>query len=251
MKKIIFIIITFSLSLFSQNGEADIVPHLKKIENGEIESVKKELTQLKSNFPNSSSVLFLEGVLTENGQEAVAIFKNLIDKYPTGKYADAAVYRIYSYYFALGFYDAAKNYLNRLKKFYPESPYIKIAEREIPNKNQEITASKIEEEKIKEEKESTGIKPTTRYNTAQQPVEKNYQYSIQAGAFSNEDNAKLLKKDFDNSGFYSSLKQKTVGGTVFNVVTVGRFETEEEARSFLQVINAEFKLDGRIIPYTE
>jgi cell division septation protein DedD len=117
-----------------------------------------------------------------------------------------------------------------LKKEYPDYPYIKTADREIPS----------EDETVKETVEKTS------------PVEKekpvlNYKFTIQAGAFSKLDNAKGLRKDFQDSGFFSEIKDKIVGGTTFHVVYVGKFVNESEANNFLQVINSEFKLEGRII----
>ena len=84
--------------------------------------------------------------------------------------------------------------------------------------------------------------------TEQKPDEKkqiDYKYTIQAGAFSKLENAQSLKKDFQDSGFFSEIKEKVVGGTTFEVVYVGKFVSEEEAKNFLQVINSEFKLESR------
>ena len=122
-------------------------------------------------------------------------------------------------------YDTAKKQLDKLKKNYPQSPYIKIAENKIPSENELST----KEQKPDEKKQI------------------DYKYTIQAGAFSKIDNAKFLKKDFEDSGFFSEIKEKVVGGTTFEVVYVGRFASENEAKNFLQVINSEFKLDGRVV----
>ncbi len=219
----ILIFLFSNSSLFSQ--DVDIVSYLKQIESGEKNEVEKKLPELKEKYPNSPSVMFLEGVLTENGQDAVSIYSKIVNSYPGSKYADASLYRIYSYYYALGLYDAARNNLNRLKKEYPNSPYIKISDRNLPSED-EVTVEK------KEEKET----PKT-----------DYSFTIQAGAFSKLNNAQGLKKDFNDSGFKSEIKDKTIGGTVFHVVYVGEFVSEDEAKSFLQVINKEYKLDGRVI----
>lgn len=230
--KKLFILFFFAFILippFSFTQDVDIVLYLKQIESGEKNEVEKVLPDLKKNYPNSPSVMFLEGVLTENGQDAVVIYSKIVNSYPGSKYADAALYRIYSYYYALGLYETAKNHFNRLKKEYPESPYIKIADQNIPSEG-EITL----DDKKKTESPTTG-----------------YEYTIQAGAFSKLQNAQSLKKDFDDSGFKSEIKDKTVGGTVFHVVLVGEFKSEDEARNFLQVINKEYKLDGRIVRVEE
>ena len=220
-----FLLFTFFPNSYLFSQDADIVSYLKQIESGEKEEVEEILPELKKKYPNSPSVMFLEGVLTENGQDAVAIYSKIVNSYPQSKYADASLYRIYSYYYALGLYEAAKNHLNRLKKEYPESPYIKLSDRNIPSED-EITVLNKTQTEI----------PKTNYN-----------YTIQAGAFSKLQNAQTLKKDFEDSGFKSEVKDKTVGGTVFHVVYVGEFLSEDEAKNFLQVINKEYKLDGRVI----
>jgi tetratricopeptide (TPR) repeat protein len=210
---------------FTIAQDVDIVSYLKQIESGEKDEVEKELPDLKKKYPNSPSIMFLDGVLTQNGQDAISIYNRILDTYPFSKYADASLFRIYSYYYALGLYETAKNHLNRLKKDYPDSPYINIAERNTPS----------------DDEVPVDTKKTT------EPLKTNYLYTIQAGAFSQLLNAQTLKEDFENSGFKSQVKDKTVGGTTFHVVYVGEFASEDEAKNFLQVINKEFKLEGRVV----
>ncbi len=73
---------------FSQ--DVDIIPYLKQIESGNIDEVHQSFNDLKEDYPESPSVKFLEGVLTENGQMAVILYQDIVDKYPKSKYADAA-----------------------------------------------------------------------------------------------------------------------------------------------------------------
>jgi len=231
MKKVVIgkILFFISLLLFSSPlypQEKDIVPYLKLIEGGARDSVLKILPELKNAYPNDPSVLFLEGVLTENGQDAIPIYNRIINDYPKSKYADASIYRLYSYYYSLGLYNTAESFLNKLNKEYPNSPYIKIAEREIPSEN-EVSASPQE---LPSDENS-----------------KDYQLTIQAGAFSNDDNAMTLKKSFEDAGYYSFIRKKSVGGSDFSVVYVGRFKKRDEAESFLQIVNKQFDLKGRIV----
>ena len=203
----------FLLTINIAGQGIDISDYLKKIETGKIEEVKEKLPELKTKYPLDPSVLFLEGILTENGKTSVSIFSTVVNTYPQSRYADAAVYRIYSYYYALGMSPESASWLGKLKKNYPSSPYIKIAEKN----------NKISDQKIK------------------------YKYTIQAGAFSNKENANALKKQFIDAGYSSEIKDKTVAGTIFQVVYVGKFTTEEEAKNFLQQINSQYNLDGRVI----
>ena len=231
MKLVHFYIIIFGL-LFSSNlfsQDVDIIPYLKQIEAGNKKDVEEQLPSLISKNPDSPSVLFLEGVLTTDGEKALVTYSKILDKYPNSKYADAALYRIFSYYYAAGEYYNANKCLEDLKNDYPTSPYIKIAERDIPTADQ--TA-------VSEEKKSNQI---TEEDTPK------YKFTIQAGAFTNPSNAATLKNNFEDNGFFSEVKDKVVAGTTFRVVYVGKFEDKEEAENFLHVINREFKLDGRIV----
>lgn len=223
------LLISISFLLFQESfaQEVDIIPYLKKVEQGNIEEVKSELLNLKSDYPKSSNLIFLEAVLTENGQDAVALYQKLIDDHPKSRYADASLYRIYSYYFALGLYNTADKQLERLKKEYPESPYIKMAD---------VNAVKKDDES-----------PTITNNVMEQnTTENDYHYTIQAGAFTNSANASGLKKEIENAGMISFIKEKNVAGTVFNVVYIGKFTSRKEAEDFLPVANTRFRINGRV-----
>ena len=217
---------------FSQ--DVDIIPYLKKIESGKVDEVREALPDLKDDYPRSPSIMFLEGVLTENGQEAVVIYQNIIDKYPDSKYADAALYRIYSYYYALGLYESANKKLNQLIERYPNSPYIKIAKQNRLPSNPEI---KNEVSGVDSSKMETGISDKDANN---------FKYTIQAGAFSKKENADFLKGKFEQSGIYSDTEEKLVAGTTFHVVYVGKFVSVEDAENFLQTIEDKFKIKGRV-----
>ncbi len=228
---LIFILILIpAATCFPQ--EPDITPYLKKIEAGEKNEVVEKLPELKRLNPNNPSVIYLEGLLTEDGEKAFQIYNSLVEKYPRSKYADAAVYRIYSYFSAIDKMDKADFYLNRLKTEYSESPYIKLTEK--------ITFTEKSEEIVKEENKS-------KHNPVPTPKVKQYKFTIQAGAFSTKANALKLKTDFDKAGYTSQVIAKTVGGSLFHVVNVGNFVSEEEAMSFLNVINSKYKLQGWVV----
>jgi tetratricopeptide (TPR) repeat protein len=235
--KLVLIFLTLTLlpltNFFAQ--EVDIILYLKQIESGSSSDVKAELPELKRKNPDSPSIMFLEGVLTENGQQAIVIYQQIVDKYPDSRYADAALYRIYSYYYALGLYETAKEKLLQLQTKYPSSPYLKVASQtHIPDATEE------------QQEQQQNIPPEEKKKET--VSEQQYKFTIQAGAFSNSDNAKSLLSDFEKSGMFCQIKEKNVAGTVFNVVYVGKFITEDEADNFLKVINEKFKLNARVVP---
>ncbi len=234
--KTIFFCVVFifsSINIFSQ--DPDIVPYLKKIESGNIQEVKNELPQLLIKFPNSPSIIFLNGILTNNSEQAITTYSKLIKNYPNSKYADAAIYRIYCYYFAVGNFTSAKAYLDKLKKEYPQSPYINIATRKIPLKDNILLDDNS--------KSKTETNNSNEANTSM-----DYKYTIQAGAFSELSNAESLKKQFENAGYSSKIEEKSVAGVIFHIVYIGKFKNIEEAKNYLQLINSKYKLDGRLVP---
>ncbi len=229
---LIFILILISsLNVFPQ--ELDITPHLQKIEAGEKQEVIEKIPGLKKTHPNSSSLIYLEALLTEDGEKAFQIYKSLVDKYPNSKYADDAIYRIYTYFSAIDKTDKSDFYLNRLKTEYPESAYIKLASR--------VTFLENTKAAVKTEDSKTSPK------VKEKAVDKEYKFTVQAGAFTRRENALKLKTEFDKAGYSSQVKDKSVGGSLFHVVFVGKFTTEEEAKSFSNIINSKFKLQGWVV----
>ena len=236
-KLIIFLFLSTSVISFSQGIE--ISNYLKKIESGNKEEVKADLPKLKFQYPNDANVLFLEGVLTENGLASINLFAKVAEKYPQSKYADASLFRVYSYYYAQQLFDQAIPYLERLKKEYPSSPYIKIAEKNMPviddNNTDRPAIDPLPPKKLNKK---TNTKTDSKLN---------YKFTIQAGAFTGKDNAEVLKKQFTDAGYASEDSSKDVAGTTFHVVYVGKFVTEKEAKEFLKHINSEYSLDGRVV----
>jgi tetratricopeptide (TPR) repeat protein len=232
IKNLVYLALLFSaLSTNINAQDVNIVPYLQQIENGKADEVRNELVGLKERYSDDPSVMFLEGVLTENGQKAVVIYQKVVVEYPDSKYADAALYRIYSYYYALGLYESATEKLNKLITDYPKSPYIKIAKQNQLPVNPEITQE--DETNITQQK-NEDVKGA------------DYKFTIQAGAFSKIENAESLQLKFEKSGIFSEIKDKLVAGTTFHVVYVGKFVTENDAENFLKTINDRFELSGRV-----
>lgn len=238
VKKLFTILFFFILILQSSNllaQEVDITTYLKEIEAGGSGKVIDILPKLKKEYPLSASVLFLDAVVTSDGQSAVDKYTNLIKKYPKSKYADAALYRIYSYYFAAGMYNRSKSYLDQLEKNYPNSPYISIANRNIPASDKNIITNESEPKEESQASSSLGD---------QNPKGK---YLIQAGAFTVLANADNLIKALKSIGYNSRIEEKEIAGTVFHVIYTGEFSSRSEAVKALSSINSKFNLNGRVV----
>lgn len=221
MKKFFLIIVCLLNFSFAQT---DIVPYLKKIDAGEAASIKDEVVTLLKKSPNDINLIFIDALLNEDARTANQKFLSIYQQNASFSYADAVLYRIYSYYYAIGSYRTAETYLNELKNKFPNSPYIKAADRTIPESDIETPPLAEEENKVEEGK-----------------------YTIQAGAFLNKKNAETLKEELSGSGFFTEIKEKQVGGSTFYIVFVGNFVDEVSAKSTLEQLQRDLKITGRII----
>lgn len=223
MKELLTILILIAVNNnFAQ--EANITEALQQIEAGNIQKAESILKELKLKSPKDPSVVFLDAVLTKNGEEALQKYSIVYEKYPKSNYADASLYRIFSYHYSLGYYKKAETYLTKLKTEYPNSPYIKTADRNIPD---ELLTEEV-------------LLPPAADS-------KNYRFTIQAGVFINIDNAKKLSDQIKANGYTVEITQKEIGGTILNVVNVGKFVNEEETKSVLDFLSRQFKINGRMV----
>lgn len=226
--KYLFLLLFSSLSF----AQVDIVSTLKHIENGEIDEAQSDFRKLISRYPKDANVKFLDAVLTENGEEALQKYSTVYTKHPNSQFADAALYRVFSYYYSLGVYNKAEKYLTQLKENYPNSPYIKATNRALPSEDFFIQA----ETETKKE-----TPPPIR------TVTKKYKYTIQAGAFMNKANANNLKKKFEAKGIYADTYTKEIGGSLLNIIVVGKFVDKNSAQPILDELKKDYKLNGRVV----
>ena len=229
--KFILICIFFIASFIS--AQVDIVSTLKHIESGEIDEAKSDFRRLNSRYPKDANVKFLAAVLTENGDEALHKYSIVFTQHPNSQFADAALYRVFSYYYSLGIYNKAEKHLIQLKNNYPNSPYIKAADRTLPSEDFFIQA----------------VAETPKEETPQiTPVVEKFKYTVQAGAFLNKTNANNLKKNFKAKGIYADTYTKNVGGSLLNIVIVGKFRNKNSAQPVIDELKKDYKLNGRVVP---
>ncbi len=236
VSSIFFLLLLLSCRLSAQ--EADITTALQRIESGRIDAAETLLKELKINSPDDPSIKFLEAVLTKDGADAVNKYSLIVDKYPKSKYADAALYRIFSYYYSLGYYKKAETYLTKLKKDYPDSPYLKSVDRTLPTEDKPDIVS------IKDNSSKQDTTDTVEKKIAQPAV---YNYTIQAGAFLSIENAKNLCSRLNKENYSTEITTKEIGGSNLNIVSVGKFEKEEDALPLLDYLEKNLGLKGRVV----
>jgi len=223
--KLLFAIIFFLASNLILAQKVNIIPMLKKIEQGKLDEVQTEFRILKLKNSHHPDVIFLEAVLTEDGEKSQKLYELVYTSFPNSKFADAALFRNFSYHYALGLYKRAGELKGILEKEYPNSPYLKNTERNYPEVDDMIMV-KPEPYEIKNKSD--------------------IKFTIQAGAFSNFQNAEDLKNKFIAKGFKSRIKSKSVDNLQLRIVNVGEFLKREDAERFLDILKRDFSIKGRI-----
>jgi hypothetical protein len=224
--KIKIFVLTLLLSQIVYSQYVNIIPQLKEIEAGNIEEVKSDLAELKQNEAADPNVIFLEAVITEDGEKSRDLYEIVYNDFPKSPFADAALFRSFSFYYALGLYKKAEELKERLKKEYPKSAYLKNTDRNFPNVDEMII-----------------VDPSP--INFKDPNKK--QFTIQAGAFSDYKNAQNLKSKFTTDGFSSKITPKKVNDLQLHIVTVGTFNKRSDAENFIDDLKRKYSISGRVV----
>ena len=223
LKTILFLFLFCNL-FFAQ--KINIIPSLKKIEHGKISEAKKDLDKFKKINSNNPEVIFLDAVLTEDGAKAQKLYNLISTTFPSSKFADASLFRSFSYYYALGLYKKASEIKTLLTSRYPNSPYLKNTDRVFPLTDEVVLVS------------SSPYKPKNYTGT---------KFTIQAGAFGSLQNAEKLKNKLLQAGYHANIKPKIVNGKTLHIVTVGSFAEKSQATNFLDILKNKHNFTGRIV----
>lgn len=250
MKKSLHLIFFLLLTISVFGQEYDIAQYIKKIEEGKRDSVKAVFNKIKLTRENSASLIYLEGLLQEDAAKAIPFYEKVVSHHPSSKYADAAAYRLVSYYYLTGDTDKAEEYLTMLKTGHPKSSYTAKAENYFLKSS---TTKKTKKEPVKTDKKEVTInkKVDTVKTKKNVQEESGTPYSIQTGAFTKIENAKMLKTKLYNLGYYTYIKEKVNNDVTYQIVFLGKYKTLAETEKVLKEIKDKLGVDGKIVPYEE
>jgi len=201
-----------------------IEKRLEMIKNGQADEVKVELPSLLTKYQNHPGVLYLQGVLTSDGSEAVKIFQSVVDNFPKSEWADDALYKTYQYYYSVGLYKTAVQKYERLKQAYASSPH--LVHGESPSVDPEADA--VEKPSL-----TGGSDRGT--------------FAVQVGAFSTAENASKQKRFFHNVGYPVETLNKVKRGKSYYLVWIGNFKSYDEARKFRNTMKGRYKIEPIVV----
>lgn len=266
MKKLSYCIYLLLLLLIcgstvaAQDFEKELIAWIEKHSK---EELKNRLIAIKKKYPNSTVPLFLEAYIEENGDRAIELYKQFVEKYPGSKFTATALLKLGQYYYAIGSYIAARQYLDNLVDQFPDSPllpeakylaarcliatgYYVTAEQELKAIIRQFSKSPFKKQAKQElaslDELATQDNSPPRFNdatvNADLPFEShggNGKYTIQIGAFQDQNNALRQKELYAGKGYLISIETKKVSNNLLYLVWIGEFDTEEQAARFGEV----------------
>lgn len=212
----------------AQTSDPDVNKLVAMVESGQADQVRSDLPSLLSRSPNNPGLLYVQGLLTDGGAEAVRVYQSVVDNFPRSEWADDALYRVYQFYYSLGLYRTAELKLDQLRRDYPKSKYLSLL-------------TNVQTQGLAEERDTVGTIAATAAHpdtvtSSQQPVKSaasplQEQYMLQVGAYTAQANAEKQKRYFEDLGYPVQVITKVKDTRSLFTVLVGSFGTYEEAKA--------------------
>ena len=109
----------FLFALFSVTVcQEELDQALDEIYRGNTSDAVERLPSLIHKYPESPTVMFMQGLLERNVERSIEIYKSIYNFHPGSPYADEAVMKIGEYYYTLGLYTQSSEWLKKMHIHY-------------------------------------------------------------------------------------------------------------------------------------
>jgi len=213
------------------------------IRMGKFEEAKESLLNLE--HTDKGTILFLQGILEVNGDNAEKYYSNILDTYPESKYYENALYRLAMLKYAAGLYNTATDYFEKIltstSNIYLEQKcnyWLGLCYQAVDKKNQ----ARVKFSEVINRFPETDYSDLARKNlesyiiqntetTSESDAEPDAVYAVQVGAFLNQQNAILRKAFYENHNYRVELHTKYKDNKKFYLVWIGPYNSMARARS--------------------
>jgi len=280
MKKAILILfLIFPMWLSAQ----DLSAYYNLLESGERDSVLRAIPAIKAQFPDSPEALYLSGLVEIDGEKALLVYKDVLNKYPESQRADDAFLKVIEFIYTKGLYNKTIKYSRDMIRVYPNSEWIGacvhflLCSFNAMNRRDSVDFYSDYYARV-----YPGIQPDfVGYSCAPRltiatpqkspvsallpaPKETNQQivpsvpiaqiekkpagkYALQFGAFSNESNAMALKSRLKSAGLQPFIQPLNLNNKSLLSVRAGSFATKDEAQKVGEKLKREKKIDYVVV----
>ena len=262
MKKIINSIFYFFVStilLYSQ----DVDKYLGLINEGRIDDVISALPELEAFYKNDPSILFLKALVSEDGEKALLIYRDILKTYPDHKFADDVAMKIGEYLFSRGLYtqsskqfrlvplvysttdhaqratdlmvnsllaighrDSAAFYISQIRLLHPSLEFDKYGLAKLIDPPKEAKLVKLNQSKVSaklKNRKPVWTGPKINPKIPKPGPSKSKDYVAQVGAFSKYKNALRIKNLLVQGGFNAEIVEVPSTGRRLHAVRIVRF----------------------------
>ncbi len=235
---------------------------LRLYEKKEIEELENRLNQRDLDTSTEVGMRFIEALFDKEGGKAVESFKKLVQQNPNSKEIPAIIERIALFQFASGLYNTARETFLFLDRKYSNTDY---GERGLyyvsrcwlaigTADSAKSTIIKFHE-KYPHSKLNNTIKLTlyqdNSYSSQTKKSNRKSVYSVQTGAFSTLNNARIQKQFIENKGHDADIYIKIVNNKKYYVVCVGKFDSNEEAEKLGRLIDRKYRTKFQLVNLTQ
>lgn len=267
-------IVVFLVSLLlpgvlrAQDTPPEVRSYIDQVTAGNVDEAREELSSLKEKYPDNPGVTYLEALLSTDGSVAARLYQSIVDSHPRCEWADAALYKVYQFYYALGLYKTADLKMAQLQRDYPDSKYLKgqsavVEAAPAVSRHDTQSAPVVSPPIAAPPKEEPVVAPTTMADKA--PLEHvppssvkteksavaNRQvsggYTLQVGAFASKPNAERLQHAVAAMGYRVEVVTRVRTGKTMYHVWVGNYPTEAEARAAAAELREKHSMDAMLV----
>ena len=238
--------------VFAQMPEAEVRKRLDFIYSGQAERVRIELPSLEKQYPNDAGVGYLDAILTTDGAAAVKKFQTIVDQSPQSQWADAALYKVYQYYYSVGLYKTADQKFEQLKQQYPNSLYavgtVKEQKPVIVQQQQPAEIKQPDTVAQKQAEPPASVEPAKQAapdSTTAVTVARTF--AVQAGAYSTKRKAQKQVRFFSTINRDAVITEKASGDKTLYVVSIEGFSSEQDARDFIAELKLKYNIESIIV----
>jgi tetratricopeptide (TPR) repeat protein len=276
---------TFCLSILSAQDHLDVL--IQNVLHGSRDSAAIYLPTMEQRYPNNPSLMYLKGLLENNGEEAMVIFSKLYNIHPASEYGDDAVMKVAEYYYAAGMYVKAANWLKKMPIYYSRSVHIeravklflnslivsghkdtavfysRVFKRQFPSLDVDGKINDLLQDFEKSDQEKKSAKEfAPKFSTLDvAPVKIMDEtpivtidannasgfYSLQTGAYSVKENAESQKINLIIAGYSARINELYKSNRTLYAVRIGNYDSKEDARNIGDQIKAKLGINSVVI----
>lgn len=249
---------------------------LELIESGQIDSARQLITELSYSNPGNPGVRYARALVEPDALVAAGIYKDIIRNHPESAYIPGSLMRLGEFYFAQGLYIQSRNHFGELIRKYEDFPEIVnagnlllragVASRQMdkayddlaelinryPTKSFDIPddldvtrvrgSSVISYPEVEPQQSASLRKLGAEIATDQSTSAA--EFSLQAGAFGNYENARRLADQIEAVGYTTTLKERVVNNKTLYLIWVGEYSTRTAAESAADMLEAALGIDS-------